>query len=158
MTDPERCRSNQDSFLIASCKPFKRVVGATIGRWIKDLLKDAVIDTDYFSAHSTRGASASRAVRIGVAIDSVLSTAQWANASTFARFYNRDIGVNFGNATRSWSKFLIVRQFGLHKIEIKRKDLVFLPPSHHVGLFVINWFFILISHWTVSASNARQME
>ena len=32
-------------------------------------------------------------------------------------------------------------QFGLHKIEMKRKDLGFLPPSHHVGLFVINFVF-----------------
>ena len=97
LTDPARCHNNQKSLLIATRKPFKCVTGATVGRWIKGLLKDAGVDTDTFLAHSTRGASASRAVRIGVAIDSVLSTAQWANASTFAKYYNRDIGVDFGN-------------------------------------------------------------
>lgn len=74
------------------------MIGAPIGRWIKDLLKSSGVDTDTISAHSTRGASASRVVRMVVTIDSVLNTAQWANASTFARFYNRDIGVDFGNS------------------------------------------------------------
>ena len=30
LTDPARCRSNQDSLLTATLKPFKRVVGATV--------------------------------------------------------------------------------------------------------------------------------
>lgn len=113
LTDPARCRSNQNSLLIVTSKPFKRVVGATIGRWIKNLLKDVGIDTDTFSVHSTRGASASRAVRIGVAIDSVLSTAQWANTSTFARYYTSDIGVDFGNSRSLRFLILALKSQGL---------------------------------------------
>ena len=41
-------------------------------------------------AHSVRGASASAALRKGVSIGDVLSTADWTRESTFRRFYYRD--------------------------------------------------------------------
>jgi hypothetical protein len=49
------------------------------------------VDTQTFSAHSTRGAVASKAVASGVPIESVLTAAQWSRESTFARFYHRPI-------------------------------------------------------------------
>jgi integrase len=42
-----------------SDKPHKPVVSSTIVRWLKSVLLSAGVDTSVFSAHSTRGASAS---------------------------------------------------------------------------------------------------
>ena len=44
-----------------------------------------------FSAHSTRGAAASRAMDQGIPIDSVLRSGNWAAESTFTRFYRREV-------------------------------------------------------------------
>ena len=54
-------------------------------------MKNAGVDTSIYSAHSTRGASASKAVANGVSIDSVLQTANWSRESTFTRFYHRNV-------------------------------------------------------------------
>ena len=56
------CRSSQ-RLLISYIKPFKAVTSATIGRWIKTVLTQAGIDTNVFTAHSTRSASTSKAAR-----------------------------------------------------------------------------------------------
>lgn len=79
---------------IATRKPFHSVSSSTLGRWIKSCLSAAGIDVSIFSAHSTRGAAASKAAAAGVAVDSILRTASWASESTFARFYKRSISSN----------------------------------------------------------------
>ncbi|CAB0029658.1 unnamed protein product [Trichogramma brassicae] len=43
------------------------------------------------AAHSTRHAANSAAKRLGVNIYSILQTAGWSNASTFAKFYDRPL-------------------------------------------------------------------
>ena len=98
-TDPSRSDLNSRSLFIALRRPFRPVVGATLGRWMKDVMESAGIDTSRFSAHSARGASSSRAARIGVPMDSILGTAHWARESTFTRFYRRDSeGPDFAGA------------------------------------------------------------
>ena len=49
----------------------------------------AGIDTSVFKGHSSRGASTLKAVSLGVPLDVVLKTADWKNAGTFAKFYER---------------------------------------------------------------------
>ena len=62
-----RYLSTADNRLFISVrKPHKPVKPATIGHWIKGYLKGAGIDTQTFSAHSTRGASTSKAKAMGV--------------------------------------------------------------------------------------------
>ena len=63
---------------------------STIGRWIKEQLKEAGIDTSTFSAHSTRGAAASKAAASGISIQTILDQGQWPRESTFAHFYHRE--------------------------------------------------------------------
>lgn len=75
---------------ISSVKPHKPVVGSTISGWIKRQLGDAGIDLAKFSAHSTRGAAASKAAASGVSVQSILELANWASESTFTRFYRRE--------------------------------------------------------------------
>ena len=53
------------------------------------------VDTNTFSAHSTRHASTSNAFKKGVNLDTVRKTAAWTNNSqTFAKFYNRPVIAN----------------------------------------------------------------
>ena len=84
------CRSSS-SLLISYIKPFKPVTAATIGRWIKTVLAQAGIDTNVFTAHSTRSASTSKAAAVAVPVDAILATAGWSAESTFRKFYNRPV-------------------------------------------------------------------
>ncbi|KZS01117.1 Uncharacterized protein APZ42_002317, partial [Daphnia magna] len=70
-------------------RPHKPVGSSTLGRWIKTCLSYAGLDPSSFSAHSTRGAAASKAV--GIPVDTVLKTANWSRESTFKKFYHREL-------------------------------------------------------------------
>lgn len=86
-------RTNAESrqfLFISVVRPFRKVVGSTVGRWIKDILRDAGIDAR-FTAHSTRGAGASRAAAQGIPVMSILRLASWAAESTFTTFYRREV-------------------------------------------------------------------
>ena len=74
---------------VTSRKPIHRAKPGTIGHWIKDTLRLAGIDTEVFSAHSTRGASTSWAAARGVPIGDILRAANWSSRSTFEQFYYR---------------------------------------------------------------------
>jgi site-specific recombinase XerD len=82
---------NEHRLLIGSMKPHKAVSGSTVARWIKNQLEEAGVDTSTFSAHSTRGAAASKAAMLGVPIQSILSAADWTSESNFSRFYRREV-------------------------------------------------------------------
>ena len=82
---------SEDERLWVSVKPLHGPVTAnTIAkRWIKNILKGSGIDTGTFSAHSTRSAAASQAVRDGWSTEAILRAGNWARESTCNRFYNR---------------------------------------------------------------------
>lgn len=82
---------NGDRLFISLIPPFRPVGGSSVARWIKILLGQAGVDVSAFTAHSTRGAAASKALVNGVSMDSILKTAHWTREATFARFYNRPI-------------------------------------------------------------------
>ena len=76
--------------LLLGLRPPGKAVGAsTVARWIKTVLSDAVVDTAVYSAHSTRGASASKAANLGVTTEAILLAGCWNSESTFTRFYRR---------------------------------------------------------------------
>ena len=82
----------QDDYVFLSFnKPYRSVTKSTIARWIKDVLSAAGIDTDVFGPHSIRGAASTAAASHGVSLEKILSTAGWSNASTFARFYHKQV-------------------------------------------------------------------
>ena len=87
---------------ISFVNPRRPVITATISRRIKITLGKSGIDTDVFKGHSTRAASTS-AVKRDVDLHTIMRTAGWSRASTFARFYNKspiedDCGLAFGKA------------------------------------------------------------
>ena len=81
-------RSHQQLFL-GVVAPHKPVCSSTIARWLKEVLKASGIDTAVFSAHSTRGASASSAALAGVSTQDIMNRAGWSQQSTFCKFYYR---------------------------------------------------------------------
>jgi hypothetical protein len=90
-TDFLRSEQNRNSLLIGTIAPHLPVSSNTVGRWIKSFLGEAGIDTSVFSAHSTRGAAASKAAESAQSITSILRAGDWSNESTFARFYRRTL-------------------------------------------------------------------
>lgn len=85
-----KLRQNESNMLITFRRPHRQASCQTISRWIKDSLEKAGIDTQIFSAHSTRHAATSFAARKGVNIEVIRRTAGWTEKSkVFNRFYNR---------------------------------------------------------------------
>lgn len=93
--------SDTESLILTSKKPYRAASSQTIGRWIKQTLADSGIDTNVFSAHSTRHAATSAAHRAGASVDVIRRTAGWSQQSmAFANFYKRplvDSDSNFVN-------------------------------------------------------------
>ena len=78
-----------EQLFLSISKPHNPVVASTIARWLKSVLNLAGVDTSIFSAHSTRGASSSKAAMSGVTLQTILQTADWSSAGTFKKFYCR---------------------------------------------------------------------
>lgn len=84
-----------NNLFITLTKPYKNASSQTIARWVKKVLKDSGIDTNIFTAHSTRHAATSAAARKGVNIDTIRLSAGWSkNSKTFAMFYKRPLNSN----------------------------------------------------------------
>ncbi|XP_049886293.1 uncharacterized protein LOC126380737 [Pectinophora gossypiella] len=88
-------RQNTNSLFISFRKPHRSVCSQTLSRWVKNVLTSSGIDTNVFSAHSTRHAATSKALKLGVSLDSIRKTAGWsANSLVFAKYYNKLISNN----------------------------------------------------------------
>lgn len=92
MTKSFRSLPQSDKLILTIKKPVHNASSATIARWIKQVLADSGIDTNVFSAHSTRHASTSAANRKGVSVDLIKRAAGWTgNSLVFAKYYNRPL-------------------------------------------------------------------
>ncbi len=137
MTESFRKDSNNELLFISSVGLHNPVKSQTISNWIKKVLKDAGIDVEIFSGHSTRGAAASKAVAVGASLDSVLSAGHWASSSTFRKFYHREkdpgpsVAVSVLNPDNNWYSHYLVPAF------------ISSPPNRHIGVAVSGSFFIL---------------
>lgn len=86
-------RKDIKTLFISLKKPFKGVTSQTLSRWLKDTLHDCGLDTNIFSAYSTRHASTSAAKHRDVSVDIIRNSAGWTDKSDmFAnKFYNRPV-------------------------------------------------------------------
>ena len=95
-------RRDETKLLISFHKPYQAVSRDTIRRWIKQVLSNSGIDTNVFSAYSTRSASVSAANLKGVPLDKILLAGGWSHASTFSEYYNKPIvsthGCDYGSS------------------------------------------------------------
>ena len=86
--------------LISFIRPHGPVSRDTLARWTVQTLKRAGINTDTYSAHSTRGAAASGAKALGVSVKAILKHAGWKTERAFAKHYNKRIEKKVGIARR----------------------------------------------------------
>ena len=91
MTEPFREMNPEQAapLFLSYVKPHKLVTSQRLAHWIKDLLKEAGVNTEVFKAHSVWGAATSAAFKKGLQISDILSTADWSCESTFKKFYYR---------------------------------------------------------------------
>lgn len=83
---------NEDKLILTTRSPYHGITSQTVARWIKQTLLASGIDTNIFSAHSTRHSSTSAAERAGVSVDIIRKTAGWSSQSlVFANFYRLPI-------------------------------------------------------------------
>lgn len=102
ITRTKELRVNKTVLFISFKKPFNVVWKQTLSRWVKDILYESGVDSDVFSAHSTRHASTSAAKCKGVNFELIRKSAGWTtNSTTFARFYNRPVVQNASNFDRA---------------------------------------------------------
>ena len=79
-------RGNSTSLFITLNKLFKVSSKDRLVRWVKQTIKDAGINMNIFSPHSTRSASNSKAKTYVI-----LETGGWRRNRTFARFYDKPV-------------------------------------------------------------------
>ena len=103
--DLRRPDQETNPLFIACVKPHKPVTSSTISRWIRNIMKSSGIDVSIFKSHSTRAASTSAAVNIGVSVKDIMKTANWTSESTFKKFYLKPIHSDFGNSVLSGKYF-----------------------------------------------------
>ena len=89
-------RSRKDKFarnqlLLSFVEPHHAVVPCTIAGWLLRVMAGSGVDTDQFKAHSTRGASTSKAAALGLSCMEILKMAKWKRKSTFLKHYHKSI-------------------------------------------------------------------
>ena len=75
-------KSEPNPLLRTIIKPHRGVTANTLANWTKQIMKLSGIDVNKFKAHSTRGASKSKAKSCGVSVSEILKMADWSNIST----------------------------------------------------------------------------
>ena len=81
----------KSQLLLSFVKPYNPVISSTISGWIKNVLREAGIDTKIFKGHSTRSASTSKAGMAGLSVTNILESGSCTNVSTWQRFHNRQV-------------------------------------------------------------------
>ena len=82
----ETIRKSRNLF-ISFQRPHGAVSVSTISRWIKNVLKEAGIDTDIFKAHSTRSASSVKALSDQKDINEISKDDGWSKNRIFEKYY-----------------------------------------------------------------------
>ena len=119
-------RAEGHNSLFVSCrKPHHAVSAATIGRWLKEVLSAAGVDTEMFSAHSTRSASTTAAKTQGVSIKDIMGMAGWSRQSTFETYYHKPASSDYSEAVLCGKKGIALNN-----------TLSFMQPCHDVELII----------------------
>ena len=77
--------------LLSYIFPYGPISRDTLARWTVNVLRMSGLDTAKFKGHSTRGAAASKAYRIGCNINAIMRLAGWKCSVSFAKHYRKDI-------------------------------------------------------------------
>ena len=88
-TQAWRVSDKHHKLLLGIIAPHNPVCTSTIANWLKHIMAEAGIDVSTYTGHSTRSASTTKAKSAGLSVADILQKANWSNASTFHRFYDR---------------------------------------------------------------------
>ena len=69
----------------------KPLATCTVAQWLKTVMGQSGTDISKYKAHSIRAAKTSKAKSQGMSTEQILERANWSKASTFYRFYHRQI-------------------------------------------------------------------
>ena len=78
----------KERLFLQSVPPHLNAAEDTLGRWVKETLREAGINMEMYTSHSTRGTSATTALERGVPLDQIMESAGWKNAKTFYAHYH----------------------------------------------------------------------
>ena len=84
-------RGEEKRLFISHKKPHTAVSTDTIARWTKEMLALSGVDTEIYSAHSTRAAATSAAEVKNVPIKDIMARAGWSAEKTFRTYYKKPI-------------------------------------------------------------------
>lgn len=87
----EKGRKGADQLLLITKPPFTPATRDTLSSWTKKTLMLAGINTNYFKAHSTRGAVTSKAKDLGIDTNVLLKQACWKSEETYGKYYHKKI-------------------------------------------------------------------
>ena len=91
-----------NKLFVVIIRPHKPVKSATLAHWIKNVLVKSGIDSNIFTAHSTRGATSSTSARAGMLVSDILRGADCSSDNTFQRFYYKPVhDTSFGRTVLS---------------------------------------------------------
>ena len=96
-------RGDINQLFLTTQPPIRAASQQTIARWIKVILSKAGLDLTLFTPHSTRSAATTKARSANIPLPTILKTAGWSSASTFARYYDKPISSEgvFADAIRA---------------------------------------------------------
>ena len=75
--------------ILSYMRPHRPISRDTLARWTLKTMQLAGLDIVKYRSHSTRGASASAAKRLGVPLNLIMRQASWRSATSFATFYDK---------------------------------------------------------------------
>ena len=96
--------NKNQQLLVSYISPYGPISRDTLSHWTVKTLDLAGIntskygskETQVYGGHSTRGATTSKAKRLGVPLNLIMKRAGWRNASSFATFYDKRIETDPG--------------------------------------------------------------
>ena len=83
-------KRSDEALFMSYQKPHKSVSKDTISRWVKEMMANAGINTNFVS-HSCRSAASSKAAEQGISLKDICVACGWASERTFAAHYRKEI-------------------------------------------------------------------
>ena len=104
--------SSKDPLFLSYIKPHRPVKTCSIAQWVNRVLSLSGMDTSHFTANLTRSAATSSAYKSGVSMADIMRVADWSQASTFKRFYEKPCKDMFSLRILSSAHSVEIRSIG----------------------------------------------
>ena len=89
VTQVQQKENGQKQLLLSTLAPHQADKKSTVAGCVKAILGSAGIDTNLFTAHSTRAASTSKAKVKGLSLEDILKRGNWSNKSISLKYYHK---------------------------------------------------------------------